>query len=79
MLLHEVAKSYTNEKNSSLSDIIEIYLKTLTYEHQTFNMVINFNPTVESLKGSFKILKNMLYKKEFKYRLENKYLYRKGN
>ncbi len=31
---------------------------------------------VKSLKGSFKMPKNMDYKKELRIRLENKYLYR---
>jgi hypothetical protein len=32
------------------------------------------NPAVEALKGSFKMPKDMDYKKELKNRLENKYL-----
>ena len=32
------------------------------------------NPVVKSLKGSFKMPKNIDYKKEFENRLEEKYL-----
>ncbi|KAB1068226.1 hypothetical protein F6U93_07385 [Tamlana haliotis] len=68
----ERAKSYAKDKNRSLSDIIESYLKMLTkVDHDTVNMKLN--PAVESLKGSFKMPKNLDYKKELKNRLEKKY------
>lgn len=69
----EQAKIYAKEKNRSLSDIIENYLKILTKEErkQKFNKL---SPIVESLKGSFKMPKNMDYKKELGNRLEKKYL-----
>ena len=69
----ERAKKYAKEKNRSLSDIIENYLKILTKEDrkQKINML---NPVVKSLKGSFKMPKNIDYKKEFENRLEEKYL-----
>lgn len=69
----ERAKNYAKEKNRSLSDIIENYLKILTKEEQN-NRGQKLNPAVESLKGSFKMPKNMDYKKELKDRLEKKYL-----
>ena len=69
----ERAKSYAKDKNRSLSDIIENYLKILTEKEQK-NEDQNLNPIVESLKGSFKMPKNMDYKKELKNRLEEKYL-----
>jgi replicative DNA helicase len=69
----ERAKSYAKEKNRSLSDIIENYLKTLTKEDRN-NKRKKLNPAVEALKGSFKMPKDMDYKKELKNRLENKYL-----
>ena len=57
----ERAKNYAKDKNRSLSDIIENYLKILTdKEKQDKNQKLN--PVVESLKGSFKIPKNMDYK-----------------
>ena len=67
----ERAKDYAKDKNRSLSDIIENYLKMLTNEQQKSKKL---SPVVESLKGSFKIPKNMDYKKELKERLEKKYL-----
>mgnify|MGYP003384020283 CR=1 FL=1 len=67
------AKNYAKEKNRSLSDIIENYLKTLTKEGQK-QKGDTLNPVVKSLKGSFKIPKNMDYKKELRTRLEEKHL-----
>ena len=67
------AKSYAKEKNRSLSDIIENYLKLLTKEEQKSKNK-KLNPIVESLKGSFKMPKDMDYKKELLNRLEEKYL-----
>lgn len=67
------AKSYAKNKNRSLSDIIETYLKLLTKEEQKQKSK-KLNPVVKSLKGSFKMPKNMDYKKELRDRLEEKYL-----
>ncbi len=67
------AKNYAKEKNRSLSDIIENYLKMLTKEEQK-QKSIKLSPVVESLKGYFKMPKNMDYKKELGSRLEEKYL-----
>lgn len=69
----ERAKKYAKENNRSLSDIIENYLKTLT-DKEKKEKDKKLNPIVESLKGSFKMPKNMDYKKELKNRLEEKYL-----
>ena len=69
----EKAKQYAKEKNRSLSDIIENYLKALTKEGRN-NSSQKLHPMVESLKGSFKMPKDMDYKKELKTRLEKKYL-----
>jgi two-component SAPR family response regulator len=67
------AKKYAKDKNRSLSNIIENYLKILTKEEKAENLE-KLNPVVKSLKGSFKMSKNMDYKKELKKRLEEKYL-----
>ncbi len=67
----ESAKQYAKGKNRSLSDIIENYLKTLTKEDRKHKKL---SPVIESLKGSFKMPKNMDYKKELAGRLEKKYL-----
>lgn len=69
----ERAKHYAKEKNRSLSDIIENYLKLLTKEERDHKGK-KLNPAIESLKGSFKMPKDMDYKKELKDRLEKKYL-----
>lgn len=67
------AKEYAKDKNRSLSDIIENYLKALTREEKKQRSK-KLNPVVKSLKGSFKMPKNMDYKKELRNRLEKKYL-----
>lgn len=67
------AKEYAKNKNRSLSDIIENYLKILTKEEKAKESK-KLNPIVKSLKGSFKMPKNMDYKKELRDRLEGKYL-----
>jgi len=69
----ERAKKYAKAKNRSLSDIIENYLKILTVEDSKKKSK-KLNPITESLKGSFKMPKNMNYKKELRNRLEEKYL-----
>jgi hypothetical protein len=69
----ERAKKYAKEKNRSLSDLIENYLKILTKEERK-QKEKSFNPVVKSLKGSFKTSKKLDYKKELKNRLEEKYL-----
>ena len=69
----ERAKKYAKGKNRSLSDIIENYLKTLTKEEKAKDFK-KLNPIVKSLKGSFKMPKDMDYKKELRNRLEKKYL-----
>ncbi len=67
------AKKYAKDKNRSLSDIIENYLKILTKEDKE-KQTKKLHPVVKSLKGSFKMPKNMDYKKELRSRLEEKYL-----
>lgn len=69
----ERAKNYAKDKNRSLSDIVENYLKILT-DKEKKEKEKQLNPIVESLKGSFKMPKNMDYKKELKNRLAEKYL-----
>jgi len=67
------AKEYAKDKNRSLSDIIENYLKILTQEEKK-EKDKKLNPIVKSLKGSFKMpKKDMDYKKELRNRLEEKY------
>jgi predicted CopG family antitoxin len=68
----ERAKKYAKDKNRSLSDIIENYLKHLTNRDSITESELN--PMVESLKGAFKMPKNFDYKQELGKRLEEKYL-----
>ena len=66
------AKAYAKDKNRSLSDIIENYLKSLTSEvPQAHGKALN--PVVKSLKGSFKMPPDLDYKKELRDRVEKKY------
>ena len=69
----ERAKIYAKEKNRSLSDLIENYLKTLTKEEKG-ETAKKLSPVIQSLIGSFKMPKDLDYKKELRKRLEEKYL-----
>ena len=68
----EKAKKYAKGKNRSLSDIIENYLRSLT--HKDSQDRLELDPSVASLKGTFKMPKNLDYKKELGKRLEEKYM-----
>lgn len=68
----EKAKKYARERERSLSDVIENYLKALTDE-ETDNED-ELTPTVKDLRGSFKLPKEFDYKKELTDRLSEKYL-----
>jgi hypothetical protein len=73
----EKAKKYAKEKERSLSDLIENYLKALTNDsdHDEFGKKdIELTPIVKSLKGSFSAPKNSDYKKDLADRLSDKYL-----
>lgn len=68
------AKEYAKDKNRSLSDIIENYLKILTKKEKK-EKARKLHPVVKSLKGSFSMpAKDMDYKKELRERVEKKYL-----
>ena len=67
------AKRYAKNKNRSLSDLIENYLKSLTQEEPTEKNK-DLSPVVKSLKGSFKMPANFDYKEELRKRLKEKYL-----
>ena len=66
------AKKYAREKDNSLSDIVENYLKVITKEQD--NPDIKLTPLIKSLKGSFKVPQDFDYKKELSRRLSEKYL-----
>lgn len=67
------AKEYAKNKNRSLSDLIENYLKSLTQEEPKEKKK-TLSPIVQSLKGSFKMPANFDYKEELRKGLEEKYL-----
>ena len=67
------AKEYAKNKNRSLSNIIENYLKSLTKESEK-DEEIKLTPVVRSLKGSFKMPSDFDYKEELTKKLEEKYL-----
>jgi len=66
------AKRYAKRKGHSLSDIIENYLKVITYDGAKSEMEIA--PTVKSMRGSFKVPLDFDYKKELTKSLSKKYL-----
>jgi len=72
LIVIEKAKKYAKEKERSLSDIIENYLKAITEDQN--DEEIEITPLIKSLKGSFKAPKDFDYKKELTKALEDKYL-----
>ena len=68
----EKAKKYAKDKERSLSNLIENYLKAITTENNADE--IELTPIVKSLKGAFNAPKNFDYKKELTNRLSEKYL-----
>ena len=68
----ERAKNYAKNKDRSLSDLVENYLKIITSEEAETKDKIT--PLVNSLKGSFTAPPEFNYKKELSKRLSEKYL-----
>ena len=68
----EKAKKYAKEKERSLSDLIENYLKALTKDEVQND--IELTPIVKSLKGTFIAPENSDYKKDLANSLTKKYL-----
>lgn len=68
----EKAKKYAKDRERSLSNLIENYLKALTKEDNSNE--IQLTPIVKSLKGSFTAPTDFDYKKELTNRLSKKYL-----
>ncbi|MFY7665769.1 DUF6364 family protein [Flavobacterium sp.] len=67
------AKDYAKQKNDSLSNIIENYLKALTNE-DVKKETVKASPIVKSLRGSFKLPKDFDYKEELIKAIEKKHL-----
>ncbi|MEA5429477.1 DUF6364 family protein [Arcicella lustrica] len=66
------AKKYAKEKERSLSDLIESYLKTLPVDNPQDE--IELTPIVKSLKGTFSAPEKLDYKEELSNSLSEKYL-----
>jgi len=66
------AKKYAKDKERSLSDIIENYLKAITEDE--IDEEIEITPLVKSLKGAFKAPKDYNYKEELTKALSEKHL-----
>ncbi len=66
------AKHYASQKGRSLSDIVESYLKALTYKGENKDLAITSR--IKSLKGSFSVPDDFDYKKELSKGLSEKYL-----
>jgi Family of unknown function (DUF6364) len=66
------AKNYARSKKSSLSNLIENYLKAVIKEE--INEESKTTSIVKSLRGSFKAPKNFDYKAELSKRISEKYL-----
>jgi len=69
----EKAKKYAQQRERSLSDLIENYLKALVTNGDVKNEE-ELTPTVSAMKGSFKMPEGFDYKKELADRLAEKYL-----
>ena len=69
----EKAKKYARNRERSLSDLIENYLKVLTTDDESKDET-ELSTTLKALKGSFKMPKDFDYKKELIDRLSEKYL-----
>ncbi len=67
------AKDYAKQKNRSLSNIIENYLKSLTKD-EVKKETVKVSPIVKSLRGSFKLPKDFDYKEELIKAIEKKHL-----
>ena len=70
----ESAKKYARNKERSLSDLIENYLKALVNTESEKKDQVELSTTVKSLKGSFKMSKDFDEKEELANRLAEKYL-----
>jgi antitoxin component of RelBE/YafQ-DinJ toxin-antitoxin module len=70
--LIQSAKSYAKEKGRSLSDLFEMYLRSLINKNEI--MEEELTPKVRSLLGLFKMPEDFNYKKELSDQLSRKYL-----
>lgn len=68
----ERAQEFARSKGHSLSEIVEIYLKTITTEDP--DKYSEDAPITKSLRGSFNAPSNYDYKKELSEALRKKYI-----
>ena len=64
------AKKYARKKGKSLSDIVENYLKSITTQEETTEVL---SPKVTKLMGAIKLPEDFDYKKELGNALLKKY------
>lgn len=69
----EKAKKYAKQKNRSLSDLIENYLKALTNEEPE-DKEEELSTSLKALQGAFTMPADFNYKDELSDRLSEKYL-----
>lgn len=67
----ENAKQYARQRGTSLSNMVENYLKVVSTESVCAEP--DLSPIVKSLKGSFRAPENFDYKKELSKSLSGKY------
>ena len=67
----EAAKKYAKKKNTSLSNLVENYLTSVTKSPKSSDEEIS--PLVKSLSGVLKLDKKQDYKKQYSNFLANKY------
>lgn len=68
----EEAKKYASNQHTSLSNLVENYLKSLVIKKDKNKE--EYSPIVKSLKSSFVAEKDIDYKEELTKRLSDKYL-----
>lgn len=69
----EQAKAYANKQGSSLSSMIENYLKLVTRNEEKIVAKKELSPIVKSLIGSLKMPVDFDYKEEVKRMRDEKY------
>jgi Family of unknown function (DUF6364) len=69
----ESAKKYASGKGTSLSGIVENYLKSITTKTTKDRTGKDIPQVIQKLRGSLKLPKNTEYKKELENALAKKY------
>jgi len=69
----ETAKEYAESKGTSLSNLVESYLKSLKLDDVVNNEKTELSTLIQSLKGSFKAPEGFNYKSALECELLKKY------